>query len=195
LANFINGELYGTPGNPPWAVKFPLAVNEDLATPGKFGPHQATDGLARFNSAEPVTHFESSRQLADAVRDDPGIKAKAGELLTPRHPSQIYEALLEGALLFAILLIIRLRYKKLAHGMLTGLFFLIYAIVRIIGEEFRQPDSERILGMTAGQFYSLFMVAAGLLFLGFATWNMRRQAGMKPGVKHKKSLTGAKPKK
>lgn len=84
--------------------------------------------------------------------------------LIPRHPSQIYEALLEGVLLFTILW--SLRNKKIAPGILTGLFFILYALCRIAVEFFREPD--RQLGfilagwVTMGQILSLAFLVAGI---------------------------------
>ncbi len=81
----------------------------------------------------------------------------------PRHPSQLYEAALEGFLLFAFL---QWRFwrgaaVRLHPGRLTGEFLLGYAIARIICESFREPDASLILGLSRGMFYSLFMAAAG----------------------------------
>jgi phosphatidylglycerol:prolipoprotein diacylglycerol transferase len=87
-----------------------------------------------------------------------------GGVLTPRHPSQIYEALLEGAALFAILWVLRTRFR-LPDGILTGVFFIAYAVLRIAGEFFREPDAPLTLMLTRGQFLSLFLVAIGLAFL------------------------------
>ena len=52
--------------------------------------------------------------------------------------------------------------------MITGLFFLLYAVFRIIVEGYREPDSAMIGAFTKGQFYSTFMIVAGLGFIGFA---------------------------
>ena len=59
----------------------------------------------------------------------------------PRHPSQIYEALLEGLLLFIIINLLALKGNKIFKIGFTSSFFLIcYSIFRIIGEIFREPD-------------------------------------------------------
>lgn len=84
----------------------------------------------------------------------------------PRHPSQIYQALLEGAVLFVVLWVLSRREDIRARiGMLTGVFLTGYAIARIIGEFFRQPDAFLgflYAGATMGQLLSLPMVAIGL---------------------------------
>ncbi|MCF8467496.1 MAG: prolipoprotein diacylglyceryl transferase [Sneathiella sp.] len=86
----------------------------------------------------------------------------------PRHPSQIYEALLEGALLFTVMLIFRRTRFAEKPGFLTGLFIAGYALARSIVELFRQPDAFLgflIGGFTMGQLLSLPMLAIGLYFL------------------------------
>jgi phosphatidylglycerol:prolipoprotein diacylglycerol transferase len=117
IANFINGELWGRPGDVPWAMVFPGA-----------GPE-------------------------------------------PRHPSQLYEAALEGLVLYLLLNgLHRLTPVAAREGMLTGIFLAGYALARITGEFFRQPDAHLgflFVGATMGQLLSLPVLAAGL-------WLMRR---------------------
>jgi len=82
----------------------------------------------------------------------------------PRHPSQLYELLLEGPLLFAFLWIMR---DKVRPGGLTALFLAGYGLVRFGVEFVRQPDAHLgfVLGwLTMGQILSLAQVAAGLIF-------------------------------
>jgi phosphatidylglycerol:prolipoprotein diacylglycerol transferase len=89
------------------------------------------------------------------------------DLIAPRHPSQLYEAALEGALLFAWLQgrFWRSDVIRRHPGRLAGEFLLGYAIVRAIGERFREPDASLILGLSRGTFYSLALVAFGLLLI------------------------------
>jgi phosphatidylglycerol:prolipoprotein diacylglycerol transferase len=116
LANFINGELYGRPGDVPWAMIFP---------------------------------------------SDP--------LQVPRHPSQLYEAVLEGLVLFLIIRIATHRFQALAHpGRASGLFALGYGLSRIVVEFFREPDAQLgyFLGfITMGMILSLPLVAVGIWLL------------------------------
>jgi phosphatidylglycerol:prolipoprotein diacylglycerol transferase len=93
-------------------------------------------------------------------------------LIPPRHPSQLYEAALEGLLLLACT---QLRFWKTnvireRPGRLAGEFLIAYACVRAIGETFREPDASLILGLSRGTFYSIFMVAFGL----FLSWRPSR---------------------
>tara|TARA_B100000579_G_C22008355_1_gene478304 strand:- start:95 stop:496 length:402 start_codon:yes stop_codon:yes gene_type:complete len=84
-----------------------------------------------------------------------------------RHPSQIYEALLEGFLLFVILNFIVIK-KKFNHGIISMLFLILYGIFRIISEQFRQPDQHIgfVVGsLSMGSLLSVLMISFGLLFL------------------------------
>ncbi len=85
----------------------------------------------------------------------------------PRHPSQIYEALLEGLLLFIILYIFG-RKKLSSPGFCTGLFVSLYGVFRFFIEFFRNPDPQ--IGLyfdmfTMGQFLCAFMVITGVLLV------------------------------
>ena len=81
----------------------------------------------------------------------------------PRHPSQLYEAFLEGLVLFVILWIYKDRKKR--EGDVFALFLILYGCFRIICEIFREPDVQvgYILGiLSMGQILSLVMIAIGL---------------------------------
>jgi phosphatidylglycerol:prolipoprotein diacylglycerol transferase len=131
LANFVNQELWGAPGNVPWAVRFVEA------TP--YGP----------------------------------------TLGPPRHPSQLYEAGLEGIVLFAILAVMfwrtRARYEP---GKLVGAFIFFYGIFRFGVEFVREPDSQLATfaaqsGLHMGQWLTLPMILGGLYLM--ATAKKRRE--------------------
>ena len=89
----------------------------------------------------------------------------------PRHPSQLYEAGLEGLLLF-IVLAVMIRMGALKRpGLILGSFIAIYAIARIISELFREPDPQLgflIFGTTMGQLLSIPLLIAGILIIGRA---------------------------
>lgn len=87
-----------------------------------------------------------------------------------RHPSQIYEALLEGVLLWSVLAWITFKtdYTKKRPGVILGTFMIIYGLSRILAECFREPDANigfLIGGTTWGQWLSLPLVIAGVLYL------------------------------
>jgi phosphatidylglycerol:prolipoprotein diacylglycerol transferase len=87
----------------------------------------------------------------------------------PRHPSQLYEAFFEGAVLFAVLW--WLTHHRLAlrrPGVIAGAFLIGYGLARSFCEFFREPDVGHILTFgpfTAGMFYSLPMILAGVLIV------------------------------
>lgn len=86
----------------------------------------------------------------------------------PRHPSQIYEALLEGAVLAIILNIIFKKYAKNRDGFISFSFLVFYGVLRSFCEFFRVPDGESIfwgVSLTSGQILSLPMILFGLVGL------------------------------
>jgi len=96
------------------------------------------------------------------------IFPNAGEL--PRHPSQLYEAVLEGLVMFVILF--SLQHSRLAKkpGFLSSIFLILYGSFRILIENFREPDSQ--LGfifakITMGQLLSLPPIFCGIIMLFF----------------------------
>jgi phosphatidylglycerol:prolipoprotein diacylglycerol transferase len=90
-----------------------------------------------------------------------------------RHPSQLYEAGLEGIALFlALFVLVRLGALR-ASGRLTGAFLVGYALARLVSEMFREPDLHIGFlagGITMGQVLSLPMLLAGI---GFIVWARR----------------------
>ena len=108
-------------------------------------------------------------ELYGRITDVPwGMVFPAGGPL-PRHPSQIYESLLEGLTLFILLAILALRTKALEKkGLLFGVFLIFYALARTFIENFREPDVQLgfIMGhMTMGQLLSVPMVLGGCLLI------------------------------
>jgi len=86
----------------------------------------------------------------------------------PRHPSQLYEALLEGPALFLFLWWLRLRTRR--PGQVLGAFLIAYGVLRFLVEFLREPDIQ--LGfifyhLTMGQILCLFMIATGIGLLVF----------------------------
>ena len=93
--------------------------------------------------------------------------------IAPRHPSQLYEAALEGLLLTVY---IQIRFWmgrwRMPAGQLCGELLLLYSLARIAGEFFREPDASLILGLNRGVFFTLFLAGAGA---GIIVYSRRRR--------------------
>jgi phosphatidylglycerol:prolipoprotein diacylglycerol transferase len=90
----------------------------------------------------------------------------------PRHPSQIYQFLLEGLLLFAVLW--WLARKPRPTGWVSGVFLVGYGSLRFAAEYFREPDAHLgllSLGLSMGQWLCVPMVLIGI---GLMVWSQRR---------------------
>ncbi|HEY2865269.1 MAG TPA: prolipoprotein diacylglyceryl transferase [Casimicrobiaceae bacterium] len=150
LGNFINGELWGRVTDPsaPWAVLFPQAADEDKAWMAAHAQQTLAPGLA-------------------AVYERTGM--------LPRHASQLYEAGLEGLVLFALLWFFARRKRPL--GAVSGLFLIGYGVFRFVVEFAREPDNFLGLltfGWSMGQWLSLPMIIAGVALMGWAYARARR---------------------
>lgn len=112
-----------------------------------------------------------------------------GQMVNPRHASQLYEAGLEGLVLFAY---IQIRFwrrdpARVRPGQLAGEFIIAYSLLRSVGELFREPDFgvSPILGLSRGTFFSLVFILIGI---GFILWSRRgapvdtRPAESNPGA-------------
>ena len=111
-------------------------------------------------------------ELWGRVSDVPWAMVFPGAGPEPRHPSQLYEALLEGLLLFAVMWTYTNRRRPL--GAASGLFLAGYGVCRFVVEYFREPD--RFLGLLAlgfsmGQWLSLPMIIVGMVMM---LWAYRR---------------------
>lgn len=104
----------------------------------------------------------------------------------PRHPSQLYEAGLEGIGLFLILaLMIRAGALK-RPGLILGAFIFFYAVARIIGEFFREPDPQLGFlwgGLTMGMLLSVPMIFVGLVLMVRAWRKPQASLELSPGKK------------
>lgn len=193
IANFINGELYGRECSPTlsWAVKFPQEMYRWMAeSPEKLkgvgpvaeaiSPIQLDNGQTLSVTASTwnqwVESFSGRFQYNIQVYIDKIIEAvqnhqmdivqKLEPVLTPRYPSQLIQSFMEGFLVFVILFFIWRVPRK--PGVISAWFGILYALMRILGEQFRMPDSQigfQALGLTRGQWLSFGLLAAGLLLL------------------------------
>ena len=181
IANFVNGELVGRPAPEdfPLAVKFPqdiylwpiqeparlLGLRDVVAHLG-ISPETWTwyvSGAGKIADAGQRIDGTLARIIVEVQNGNSAVAESLKPLLTPRHPSQIYEALLEGLFMFVILNLIWLKPRK--PGVITGAFLSIYSIVRIIGEQFRMPDAAigfQAFGLTRGQILSIVLFVFGV---------------------------------
>jgi phosphatidylglycerol:prolipoprotein diacylglycerol transferase len=162
LANFINGELYGRIASEsvPWAMRFP------------------TDPVALRLMGTDASRPEEIYRAVKMARADgswPQIEAQ----IPLRHPSQLYEAALEGVFLFVglwgLVFLARRFGWRIRKGMVGALFLIGYSACRIFVENFRQPDRQftspgdplgTVLGpLTMGQLLSAAMLLAGIIVL------------------------------
>lgn len=92
----------------------------------------------------------------------------------PRHPSQLYEGLLEGVVMFIVLNgLWRFSVVRRSHGLVSALFVILYGCFRIILEQYREPDVQLgyfFGGITMGQMLSVPLILGGLAVV----WHIRR---------------------
>ncbi len=168
IANFINGELYGRvceTGS--WvAMKFPLELNELLYNdPSKWIEMSQKVYPLLPPSPEWIKHSGHYTQwLIEVCRDNEAVRACIGEFLTPRYPSQLFEAAAEGAIIFIILISIRLLWKNAPHGLFCMLFSFLYTAGRFSTEYFREPAEDLWWGFTRGQYLSFIIAFCGVIF-------------------------------
>lgn len=167
IGNFLNGELYGRITTSPIGMIFPSVPLRDC-----FPVQQAW-----------VRDFAAQAGMS--------IQEGAQYINLPRHPSQLYEALFEGVVLWMVLWLVR--NKKPFNGFLFSLYTIGYGIVRFFIEYFRQPDYElgfRIANtadkahiyifdsfrnISTGQIFCFIMVAIGLAGMGILAQKKRKQ--------------------
>lgn len=163
LGNFINGELWGKVSAAPWAMYFP--------------------GAQGFSPAQPWV-----QKVMEAVN----LPASMGLVNLPRHPSQLYEALFEGIVLWLVMWFI-VRPRAPFKGFAIGAYIVGYGLVRFFIEYFREPDADMgyiiKLGdpdasihlfttpwnFSMGQILCALMVLGGLGFIAYRARASRRQ--------------------
>lgn len=150
LGNFMNGELYGRITTVPWGMVFPRAERFSYSI----------DWVQDFAAACGMTVAEGTKLVN-----------------LPRHPSQLYEALFEGLLLWTVLW--TLRKHKPFDGFLAGCYTIGYGLVRFVIEYFREPDADlgyrisrdgsdaiyintSLLNISTGQILCFLMILGGI---------------------------------
>lgn len=197
LANFVNGELYGRVCIEACAfgVRFPqelyrwlqempsklsaLAPLVEKMSEAKIGVSGQKVNVEIWNSwiAELINQSSSAHYKVSLWINKIILLAEASNplvmqnlsILSVRYPSQIFQALLEGLLVFILCFFIWQKPRPL--GFITGCFGLFYSIARIIGEAYRMPDlgiGFQWLGLTRGQWLSIAFIAISMLFLLFS---------------------------
>ncbi len=171
-ANFVNGELFGrvAPAWLPWAMRFPTDPAAEALLPalGRAGP----------------MNWHAAYLAARAS----GAWASIAPQVPLRHPSQLYEAALEGLVTGLVLWAVYLRRRAtLRPGTVAALFLFLYAAARVLIEFTRQPDPQfvtaahplgTVLGpFSMGQVLSVFLAIGGVVML---RWRPRGPDGSAP---------------
>lgn len=189
LANFVNGELLGRivaqPGEPApwWAVRFPSELLEGHA-PTLTGEQEARlfALLQRVAPGEPYS--AAARILIRDIQNGAAqLTSELSPLLSARHPSQLYQAAVEGLLVPLALWALWRQPRR--PGFIAGWFFVLYGIGRIATEIWRLPDAQLAqrtlgatpLGLSYGQWLSIGMVFAGTLMLIIVSRQRREPIG------------------
>lgn len=122
-------------------------------------------------------------ELWGAVTDAPwGVVFGGSAGMLARHPSQLYEALLEGLLLFALLYFLSRQVPARPRGTFLGVFLVVYGLCRFAIEFVRQPDAQ--LGylwdgwLTMGQCLSFPLILIGIVLLVYAARTRHPQQGL-----------------
>lgn len=180
VANFINGELYGriAEASNPIAMKFP----QELFT---LPPQQQIQSMVAVehaagnsirNLAQPGEAFFDT--LTRICRENEAASEALGQFLNPRYPSQLFEAVGEGLIIFVVLLSIRLLWRNAPAGIFSALFAFIYAAARITCECYKEPDAAVWHGITQGQLLSILIAILGIPFLIHAIFQLRKQKNL-----------------
>jgi phosphatidylglycerol:prolipoprotein diacylglycerol transferase len=149
IGNFINGELFGRVTDLPWGMVFPAAKS-----------------------------FPSELPWVQKITETIGMEITGSMVNLPRHPTQIYEALLEGVILWLVIWFI-FRKRKTFDGYIVSIYLIGYGVVRFFVDYFRMPLTGDFtlrlspvknppylfvtpLNLTMSQIFSFIMVVAGV---------------------------------
>lgn len=115
-----------------------------------------------------IANFINGELWGRPTGSDWGVVFPAAYDGIPRHPSQLYQALGEGVILFLVVWVCRHRQSR--QGMASVAFLLTYAVVRIMGEQFREPDAHIGYlwgGITQGQLLSIGLIVLAVALYRF----------------------------
>ena len=157
LGNFFNAELYG---------------------------RVTSSGIGMLFPPYSTQQFDTSLLWVQEIMQKCSISATGPYVNLPRHPSQLYEALFEGIVVGLILwLLVRPRMKRIAPGVTSGLYFVLYGTVRFFIEYFREPDMNigfvikgsygadnislftSVLNISMGQILCFLMIVGGFIMI------------------------------
>lgn len=176
FANFVNGEL---PGKVLPAAMQSYPASSPLVDPPWWGMKYPNEIYAWANHNLPDERILQVDQLRDIVKDDEYfyqnvvVALKEGNaqvvsaiepLLTTYYPSQIIQAITDGPILILAMILIWLRPRK--PGVVGGGFLIVYGMLRIFSELFREPDAGVALlfnAVSRGQLLSIFMIICGIV--------------------------------
>ena len=174
IANFINAELWGKQlsqqtSAPWWSVKYPSEITEIWTQ----NPQQHAEKLQAIDQLRVTTVGGSESFYASVVaganEGNAEILATIGPQLTACYPSQLFQAITDGPLLLATLVVVWCVPRS--PGIVSGWFLITYGTFRIATEVFRQPDEgvSIIVGLSRGQLLSVAMLAAGGMMLSICS--------------------------
>lgn len=188
LANFVNGELLGAVVSKPgvagtwWSVQFPQELESIVKDPSRvpaLSDPIASDRLMRMiDSAAPGKPIEVG--MRRVVAHPENYASDLVQVLSSRHPSQLYQAAAEGLVVGCVLWLLwfKVGRDRARAGVIAGAFFVTYGVLRILTETVRLPDAQfaegRPWGLSRGQWYSVPMVIGGLVLIGYAVSRARR---------------------
>lgn len=177
IANFLSGDLWGRESSLPWATRFPMrgplfqqVVANNKGETFVVVRQETTAHLQAWPADQGIEILrDTPHQLMPVGAPDSRVFELVQQVVTtPRHPSQLYQAITEGVILLAIMLVVRRKTKLV--GVQSGVFLLAYGLLRLCSEFFRQPEPGLgyLLGLTRGQLICLVMIAGGIAVLAWA---------------------------
>lgn len=210
IANYLSGDLWGRESTLPWATRFPMRgplfrrVVANSKGETFVVVQEQSDGLVLPWQDSPPSKYWIEPYQPDQGYEIPAdgtfetyhvgssdsntLEAVRMVVTTPRHPSQLYQAITEGIILLAILVLVRSRATRV--GTLSAWFLVSYGALRMVSEFFRQPEPGLgfLLGLTRGQLLSLSMVIGGVILFAFIKRKPKLIADIPtdaPGIKQK----------